>query len=439
MPSPLSRRRVLGAGGAALLAGLAGCSNTTDDGETPRSTSATTSTGSSANAPARAAWTSDIGGTTALGPALADGTLYVGRADGQFVALDPASGDEHWSVDAGKGFFSGIGGHGASPTVVDGRVYLVPGAQRGVAGEGFRAVALDADSGEQVWTHSLDEASFLTRLGVHDGRVLVASSDDSLQNEGETLAALDPATGDVQWTGEVGDPRSWAVGAGGVYVASYAGIRAVSLTDGSTRWTKSGSVTDGLHVTGDRLVAGFDYDTGPTLAGFDPATGDQRWTDGTGRVTSYAAADGVVYAGGERAAAYDAADGSHRWTANWGGFVSGPPVASRLFVLNRGFLHAFDAASGERYWGTEVAADGDLTTADPPVEPGQPPGESLVAYVSNPEDDAVPPTLVARHTDTGRPALSVTFEDDAALTAPVVDGDAVFVATESGRVVALQA
>lgn len=422
MPS-LSRRAALRAGGVALLAGSAGCSGRIDGGD---STSETTT--ASAPPSSRGAWTFELDGPVGLGPALRDGTLYVGRDDGTLVALDSASGDERWSADAGRGFFGGTGGRGAAPAVAAGRVYVVPGAQRGVAGEGFRAVALDRKSGEEEWTYSMDEMSFLTLLGVRDGRVLVASSDDYLQNEGETLAALDPASGDEQWTGEVGDPDGWAVGAGGTYVASYSGVRAVSLADGSARWSKTGHPSDDVALTNGTVVAGFDSDTGPNLAGFDPESGSVRWrASSSRRVTSYAAADGVVYASGERAAAYDAADGAERWTAQWGGALLGPPVDGRLFVHDRGFLHAFDAATGERHWGTEVSLDGALAT-----------GSSLVAYVSNSADSAVPPTLVARRAADGTPALAVTFDDANALRPPVVDGGTVYVATAAGRVAAFR-
>lgn len=84
------------------------------------------------------AWRLLDGGAVAGSPALADGTLYVqaGPAVGELslVAADAATGRVEWQVDLGLAE--------ASPTVVDGRVYL---------GRGNDLVALDADGGGEVW------------------------------------------------------------------------------------------------------------------------------------------------------------------------------------------------------------------------------------------------------------------------------------------------
>ncbi|QLC33625.1 PQQ-binding-like beta-propeller repeat protein [Halarchaeum sp. CBA1220] len=422
--SELTRRDALRAGGGALLAGLAGCSapsSSTTNEESPTSTSAS----GGATDGIDAAWERALGGETALGPALADGTLYAGSADGTLHALDPETGEERWTTDAGAGFFGGTGGGGATPTVVGDTVYAVAGARTGVSGGDFRAAAFDATNGSETWSFTPDEHGFLTLLGVREGTAYAATSDDYLQNEGETLYALDAASGDVSWTAAVGDPSGWAFGAGGVYVESFSGVRAVSTDGGSPRWSASGGLTDGVRVAGDTLVAGFEPEDRPSLAGLDPATGDVRWRGPERRVPSYAAADGVVYAGGETAEAYDAATGERRWSAEsrWGGLVTGPPVDGRLYVLSRGFLHVFDAATGERRWGTEVAVDSALVA-----------GRSRVAYVSSAADGAVPSTLVVRDAATGDPVRSVTVDAGVGLTTPVVDGDAAFAATSDGHV-----
>lgn len=429
-PSP-SRRSFLRAAGLAALAGVAGCTSDAPSDATGTTTTTDRTTTAATSEPetalsTHAAWQYGLDGETGLAPALADGTLYVGRADGRLVALDPASGEASWTADAGTGFADAIGGPGASPAVDGDTVYVVSGERSGVAGGEFRVAAHDTASGDQQWTYGPDETTFLTLLGVHDGRVLAATSDDYLQNEGETAAALDPATGDVQWTGEVGDPMDWAVGAGGVFVAAFAGLRAISASNGEGRWTKSGGLVDGVHVAGDTLVAGFEPDGMPSLAGLDPQSGDVRWT-GPDWVRSYTVEDGVVYAGGERVAAFDPADGSRRWRTRGPGNVTQPPVAGRLFVRTEGGLHARDVAAGDLLWGANVALDGRLAV-----------GESIVAYVASPEDDAVPPTLVARDAASGEPVLDVTVEDTGGLSQPAVDGDSVYAATGDGDVFALR-
>jgi len=413
----LTRRNALRAGGLALLAGVAGCS-----ADAPSGSSGTTTRPCDEDA---ATWTHDLGGPVGLPPALADGTLYVGRKDGRLVALDPNSGDERWSVDAGIGF---TGFTGASPTVADGRVYVVPGEGAGTAGRGFELVALDAETGDREWSKSLDETSFLTFFGVHDGLALVATHDDALANEGERLAAIDHATGDVQWTAEVGDPSGWGVGAGGVYVASYAGVRAIALADGEPRWQKSDGVAGGFDVTANTVVTSVERDTGYRLTGFDPESGSVRWRGPDWSAASHATTDdGVVYAGGERIGAYSADSGAERWTVRGGGLVAAPPIDGRLFARLQSGIHARDPGSGDLLWGTNATLDSPLALSP-----------SLVSYVASSDDPAVPPTLVARHAADGEPALSVTFDDASSLTTPVLADGTVYAATDTGRVTAFQ-
>lgn len=431
--SPSSRRRFLRGAGLAALTGVAGCvsdapsdaTGTSPTGTTNATTTATTSE-STAPLPDHAVWQYDLDGETGLAPALLDGTLYAGRADGRLAALDPDSGESSWMVDAGPGFDRGIGDSTAGLTVADGTVYVVAGEREGVAGGPFHVAAHDATSGDQQWTYSPDETSFLSLFGVHDGRLLVATSDDYLQNEGETVAALDPDSGEAQWTGEAGDPQDWAVGAGGVFVAAFDGLQALSASDGEGLWTRTGGLVDGVHVAGDTLVAGFEPDGMPALAGLDPETGDVRWT-GPDWVRSYTVGDGVVYAGGDRVAAFDPADGTRLWRTDGPGIATLPPVAGRLLVRTDGGLHARDPASGDLLWGESVALDRQFAV-----------GESLVAYVASHSDDAVPPTLVARDAASGEAAFDATVEDADALSTPVVDGDSVYAATAAGRVFAFR-
>lgn len=430
MRTPLTRRNALRVGGLAIAAGLAGCSSDTAGSPTTTSTTTTrsTKTTSGRRQVDHAAWAYDLGGEAALPPTLVDGTLFAGRADGQFVALDPTSGDETWSTDAGEGFFSGFGGFGATPTVSDGRIYLVSGAQAGVAGRGFKAVALDAETGEERWTHSVDETSFLTLLGVRDGHVLVATNDDLLANGGEELLSLDPATGDVQWTAETGDPSKWGIGAGGVYVTAHQGMRAVALEDGTPRWSKQERVESPVNVAADTVVLSLRRNDEPRLLGLEPAAGDVRWEGPEWRVTSHAiSTDDVVYAGGEQIGAFDAATGEQRWAIEGSGTIISPPIGGRLFARLDGGIHARDPTSGDFVWGTNATIDGGIAF-----------GESLVAYVASVDDPAVPPTLVARSAATGEPAFAITLDDIEGLTPPVVRSETVYTATRAGRVYAFK-
>ncbi|WP_224337885.1 PQQ-binding-like beta-propeller repeat protein [Haloprofundus halobius] len=431
MSSPLTRRNILRAGGLALASGLAGCASDTDDttsitpSESPTSSPTASSPTSTPTRPDHAAWTYDLDGKTGLAPTLIEDTLYVGRADGQFVALNPLSGDELWSTNAGVGFF---GDTGATPTVADGTVYLIPGARSGIAGRGFDTVALNSETGEKLWSQSIDETSFLTLLGVEEGHVLVATSDDYFTNEGQKLLSLNPASGDVQWTAEVGDPLRWAIGAGGVYVAAHRGMRAISLTDGSQRWSKQTRLDSNIEVAADTVILSVGQSGTSQLLGLDSVSGDVRWDGLDWRVTTHAASpDGVLYAGGERVGAYDPATGEEHWSIRGQGFVDAPPIGGRLVVRLDDGIHARNPTSGELLWGTSAKMDSTLAL-----------GESLIAYVASVSDAAVSPTLVARNASTGETAFADTLEDTEELTSPVVRGNTVYTATRAGRVYAFE-
>lgn len=440
MPSKLTRRSVLRASGVTALAALAGCSGDSErdspaenrtngtDPTTDETVPSETSTGPEDGMSERAVWAYSLDGEVALGPSLAGGSLYAGRADGRFVSLAPASGEENWTAKTGAGFFNGVGGTGATPTVSDGRVYLAPGAQSGVAGEDFEAVALDADSGEERWSHGVDRVSFLTLLGVRDGHVLAATSDDYLQSGGETLYSLDAASGDSQWTAEVGDPFEWKIGPENAYVAAYQGLRAVSLADGEERWSTDARVESDIALAADTLVLSLRREDTTRLLGLAPDSGDIRWEGPDWRVASLAVSeDDTVYAGGERVGVYDVTTGEEQWSIDGAGLVSEAPVGGRLFVRLDGGIHARNPETGEFIWGTNAAIDGDLAL-----------GESLIAYVATSEDPAVPPTLVVRDAVDGSEAFSVTLEDADELAPPVVRSETVYTATRAGRVYAFE-
>ena len=76
--------------------------------------------------------------------------VFVGTYDGKFYALDAATGDTRWQIDAG-------GTVHAAPTVMDGLVYYAicstcgETAQRAVAGGRDSTYAVRARDGKRVW------------------------------------------------------------------------------------------------------------------------------------------------------------------------------------------------------------------------------------------------------------------------------------------------
>ncbi|MDS0258866.1 PQQ-binding-like beta-propeller repeat protein [Haloarcula sp. S1CR25-12] len=169
---------------------------------------------------------------------------------------------------------------------------------------------LDAATGGVSWT--VGELDPTTTAAV-DGQLLVG---------GESVASLDPATGEPQWDADVSAPLNDPPHADGtVYVAGDE-VAAVSLADGTVEWRTAVDVSleeasDGTEITaspagllGDRLLlrrsVGEDDRRYQALA-LDAASGDPAWTvDGESDLTQFAVADAVASAGdGERVVAFD--------------------------------------------------------------------------------------------------------------------------------------
>ena len=81
------------------------------------------------------------------GVALGDGKVFLGQLDGNFVALDPATGDLVWKTEIGKwqdGYTIT-----SAPTYYNGVVYTgVSGGDRSARG---KLTALDAKTGNELW------------------------------------------------------------------------------------------------------------------------------------------------------------------------------------------------------------------------------------------------------------------------------------------------
>lgn len=160
-------------------------------------------------------------------PAVRDGVAYVAQRDdqrrdpdvqGTVYALSMAEGEELWSRRLGESSrFNPVD----APVAGDGLVYVPTGTGP--------LVALDADSGETVWT--LDPSG-----GVQASPAL---ADDALfvGDLDGTLHALDAATGEESWTADVAKFRGGpAVGANGVYAATFDGTLVCWSHGGRERW-----------------------------------------------------------------------------------------------------------------------------------------------------------------------------------------------------------
>ncbi len=233
-------------------------------------------------------------------PAVHDGVVYAGSADGHLYAVDAASGRQRWRfateapirstpvVDAGTVFFAGwdhqvyavtaaegkevwrfdTGGIvQASPVLGDGRLY--------VGSRNPKVFALDRKDGSKVWEFTHEDGSWVESTGVYDDGTVYVGSSDALQ-----LLAFDAASGKLRWRYRTGG-WSWAtptVAGDAVYIGAISahpyyfegvtlerGLHAVDRRTGTRLWAVAtralpGFVTGGVFsrplVLDDRVIFG---------------------------------------------------------------------------------------------------------------------------------------------------------------------------------------
>ena len=283
-------------------------------------------------------------------------------------------------------------------------------------------VARNATTGDVLWTQTGREETDRNGIGratgpaaVSNGTVYVGTEDDlasrdpstgeDLLHENGGLFALDAATGDVEW--KRNETWSWGppvAASGSVFAVERAvdtrnyTLHAVDPETGETQWTHENAtelagVAGGTVYVVKEIFREIETDDGvervltPDLVALDAETGDVRWrTDlpavgeqpGPGvwtdeRIDVAVTPDAAyVTANPNRVAAYDATDGTQTWSrnltsdANWSEpqAMYAPAVADdRVFLTSHGSedeqvstVHALDAATGEREWRFETSA-----------------------------------------------------------------------------------
>ena len=242
-------------------------------------------------------------------PVLAGGMLYLVNNSGFAVALDAETGKQVWKRRIGTL-------NASSPAYSRHRLYIVnldPG----------HIVKLDAKTGKVIWKHSLPGRAESSPLVI--GRSVYFGDED-----GE-LYSLSTRNGNIRWTTQLaGAVKSAPAYYGGtLYVGDYGGdMNAVDARTGKLKW-QSGSLGPGFGGTGEF------YST--------PAV-----------------AFGRVYAGNNdsRVYSFDLSDGELAWSYSTGGYVySGPAVARTrhtgptVYVGSfDGNVYALNAKTGEPRW-----------------------------------------------------------------------------------------
>jgi len=300
-----------------------------------------------------------------------------------------------------------------SPAVVGGVLY--------VGGGDGTVYALDPASGEQQWTF-VTGGPITSSPTVADGLVFIGSED-------RVLYALDAATGAERWrVADAGENVGTLVVDGVVYVGAEAGLLALDAATGAERWRY---VSGGAVVRNPALVDGVVYagSADGQVNALDAADGSVIWrfqTDG-GVLATPTVVDGVVYEAAfdgpaDRLYALDAATGAEIWRFAIGVPVLSPTVGGGMLYLPTGdrALYALDAASGTLRW--RFAADQNISAAPALV------GDTL--YVAGEDGN-----LYALDAVSGSEHWSVPVGDSG--IAPVVTGGIVYVSTLGGALVAL--
>ncbi len=276
--------------------------------------------------PFKQKWVAPIGLVNSS-PSIVKGTVYVGSYDGHLYAVAADTGKVRWKRMFGKPVY-------ASPTVVDGRVYVCCNGEQGVREKDkqqtCRMVCLEAADGKTVWDQPLIRADVTYDLGnwaggwaspAVDGRHVYVGSDDRY------IYALDRATGDVKWK---------------------------YLTEGRVHAAQT--LVDGVLYSG--CHDGHAY-------ALDAASGKLKWKFKTDSLVNSTVAfrDGQVYFGSydKHVYALKATDGELSWKTETdpgvtSHIVASPAVAEDAVFIGTwpGMMYAFERKTGKVRWRTPL-------------------------------------------------------------------------------------
>lgn len=231
-------------------------------------------------------WESDDELRVAQAPQVVDGRVFYSGGREQIQALDADSGDKLWTYP--------IDSLGPSPTVAGGTVY---------APENVRLHAIDVESGEEEWMFEADgEFDFIEAPPTVTQEKIYVGNDNGL------LWAIDRTDGSVEWQRQLQSRTNHAasVGDGVVFVGSHtsddASVYALDAEDGEILWEfplLAGPLRGAITISGGTVFA----DSGEYLYAIDAETSEEQWrfnhaSDEESRFSSPTVAEGVVYLAG---------------------------------------------------------------------------------------------------------------------------------------------
>ncbi len=288
------------------------------------------------------------GGTADNSPPNASGTAVLQQA---------------WRANLGEGTNDRVQ-IAAPPVIADGRLYFLDADHR--------VHAVDANSGDRVWTQSLrpdarrDRVARGGGVAVSGGRVFVTTGFGF-------IAALDAATGDQVWRAEGGAPFHSAptVMGGRVYaISNDSELFAFDAGTGAVGWTYQAIAEPARILSAPSVAIDSETVVAPFASGevvaLVSANGRRLWSDAlsrTGRLTSLSAINdiagrpvidgGFVYAASHSGvlAAIDLRSGQRVWARAFASTQTPWIAGDVLYAVSvDGELAAFDRTTGNVYW-----------------------------------------------------------------------------------------
>ena len=344
-------------------------------------------------------------------PAIADGVLYVGSADGALYALDARTGETRWRFQTGESLSPATSapqiitvspGTSVSEQMAAGmrdaqsrretgirRVDMTPTVESGMVfvGAGDHSFyAIDAATGKREWAYeagpgmaSMNNTSYPVPAPLVDSGTVYCVTNDGVH-------ALDMKTGTKKWLylgrGTSGRPAVGLVnGERLVFVAARGFLNAVSAGSGTKKWT---AILDGSSVTepvpaGELLFVathrgvGSGSDLEETLYGIDAADGQIRWKLAAerrfGQSRLLSTGHTIYFATDMALSAVEARTGRLLWSFRGDEIQGGPAADDRhLYVstYKRSILgasttlHALSLRAGEKEWSRGLSGPEDI-------------------------------------------------------------------------------
>ncbi|UDF02506.1 PQQ-binding-like beta-propeller repeat protein [Asticcacaulis sp. AND118] len=364
----------------------------------------------------KVAWSKSVGAGSSrtaqvVASPVSDGKfIYAMDGEARIRAFDVNTGNEAWTRDLNPDIRRDKDAFGGGLAVSGGKLYVT---------SGFRlAAALDAASGEVLWTKTFD--SPVRAAPAVNGNVVVFSDVDN------QMIALNKETGEPAWT----------------YQAIVEPARILRTT--------SPAVYEGLFIA--------PFSSGE-LIGIDANSGQQVWTQTLAQSSRTNAlseirdisgrpliANGLVYAASHSGvfSAMDAKSGQRRWSVN-ADSTNAPWVAGDAVYLStlQSELMAANANSGQVYWLVDLNQGRNKTkksffglgsekkNKNLPVWTGPILASNRLIMVNSEGE------MVAFDPKTGERKDTLKL-GDAAYLAPIVVGDKLFVLTDKAKLVAVQ-